>query len=231
MAEDDKHTASPLGLPLTENGEVDVKAATHIPDRNEIRELLVRYYEAPITDAVVDRIEDRFNRVQETPGGWMAHHRQFESPTRWRGKAWNEQYSRARQLMTPSDLLLMIANMASDHDASFPRPKRYCPKPFIGIWQQLEPVTSSDTPCSWHLEADGALRTNSPHVPASARYWCVKLAHGAPSGTLVLQDEPGRSLLAIAHIEPTDTELAGVHLGAAENTSFRLRRMASTEGT
>jgi hypothetical protein len=223
MADPDDDIVNPLGLDITDEVRALSAAMAHMPDRDEITSLLVTYFVGPISDAVVDRIEKRFHEADEDRGLWMSHHREFESPTRWRGKAWNEEFTFNRTSMTPRDHVLLIANMTADRDPSFPRPKMYCPEPFIGTWRQVEPETSLGEPVLWHLAADGSFRCNSPTVSAEKTGWRIERGGIAPRVLLALGDERSWGW-SIHGIKPSLNEIAGTELGYLADTPYRLVR-------
>lgn len=226
MSDDDDDDVNPLGLVISDETRALVAALRHMPDRDEIRQLLVRYFEAQITEEIVDRVEKRFLQISSSLSEEAGYRRHFESPTRWRGMAWNEDFTGDRRSMTPSDLVLMLANMLADHDPSFPQPKLYCPAAFVGTWEQVEPRPPMFRRWLWHLSADGTFRCNNPEVPDTLIRWCL---HRSPAGnrfSLVLQSEYSRAGWSMWGIEPPGNEIAGEHLGISRNTPFRLRRVS-----
>jgi len=218
------NTTNPLGLPLTHEHQAWADKMSHIPDRVEVRELLAKYYMAPITDDAVMQLEASFQEILSNPGWERPYHEHFASPTRWRGKAWNEDFSEDRRFMTPSDLVLMLANMKAKRDASFPQPRLYCPTSFVGTWEQIVPQPTLAQPCMWHLQGDGSLSTNSPDTPTGLSFWSVIRSYTSYGDRLVLLETPDSGPWSICGITPTATELTGVHLGYVENIEFRLRR-------
>ena len=192
-----------------------------IPDRTRVKELLTRYFVAPISEAQIDVADAEFRHAWEH--NFRASHSHFDSPTQWQGKAWSEEFTHSRGQMTPSDLLLMHANMMAI-GGRFPEPKLFCPQEFVGTWVQVEPPPSVE-PALWHLDADGSFRSNSSQAPR-ASLWCViRGGNDARPGTLAFSksrlDSPGWSIWTETL---TASDLAGEHLSSLGDKPFRFRR-------
>ena len=203
-------------------------AMWHVPDRAEMEDILARYFFPPITPAVVDKLEAEFLQVRSSVVEESSKRQYFRSPTMWRGRAWYEESTGDRLDMNPRDLFGMMTNMFAEHNRSMPQPRPYCPEPFPGTWEQLEPVPTLDEPCLWHLSPEGGFRSNSPDVTATMRFWCIQRAFDDrdPKVSLVLWKEPFYGTWGNLHgIPPSATEIAGTHLGLYSNTPFRLRRV------
>jgi hypothetical protein len=165
-------------LPVSANDPADADAdgTCHDPDRDQIRELLVKYFDPPITDEVVDRVEADYRKVRSSQRDRLHHARYYgatRASTRWRGMTWYEDLNGAERSLRLSDLVLMRADVLSDAARSFPRPRRFCPVFCVGTWEQIEPRPRMGERYLWQLSADGRFRCDDPRVPSTLTRWCV----------------------------------------------------------
>jgi hypothetical protein len=159
----------------------DEDGVCHVPERDEIRELLVKYFKPPITEQAVDRVEADFRRVSSSRRERLNLAHSLENSRddlgRWCGTAWLEDFTGERK-PTLSDLVLMLANMLADRDPSFPQPRPFCPMACVGTWEQIEPRTPNGERWLWYLSADGAFRCDNPEVSSKLTRWCVRREPG-----------------------------------------------------
>jgi hypothetical protein len=217
-------------LEITEELRAEAKRCGHVPDRDEIREMLVRYFIGPITEAHVNRLVHEFERPRSL-GELEDLHWKFKSHFAWRGWAWNEEVSENHTSAAPIDLVLMMGHQLWDGQwllggPEFPQPKLYCPPIAVGTWQQVEPAHESPKPVIWQLNADGSYRTNSPDAPEDFKHWCVHRQYGRYENTfkLVFRSADFIGQWSVREIEATENEMAGLYLGPHDNTPFRFRR-------
>jgi hypothetical protein len=204
----------------------------HVPTRDEMRQLLEKYFVGPISEEFVDLIEARFLAGREDRAAWASYFSHFESMTRWRGKAWYEdaEFTFNRRQMTPRHLVVMLANKIADRnqDGSVPQPKLYCPPMFVGTWQQIEPKVELSEPCLWKLSADGAFRTNNPDRSPELTYWCAaRLSPDDDQYALILRRGPVESAAFSLHgvKAPVNDELVAAHLLPSGKVPYRFRRV------
>jgi hypothetical protein len=200
----------------------------HIPAREEMRQLLERYFTGPISEDFVDLIESRFKEGYENTGSFASYASHFSSWTRWLGTAWyeDEDFTFDRKHgMTPRHLVVLIANKIADSNDSSPQPRLHCPSMFVGTWQQLDPSVDLAAPCLWHLEADGTFRSNDPSRLQS-KFWCALRSY--PSYSLQLARAPNeRRGLRLFGATVENDELLGEYGLGARGIKYRLRRITS----
>jgi hypothetical protein len=198
----------------------------HIPAREEMRQLLERYFTGPISEDFVDLIEGRFKEGYENTGAFASYASHFSSWTRWLGTDWyeDEDFTWDRKHgMTPRHLVVMIANMVADGNDSSPQPRMHCPPMFVGTWEQLQPSVDLGEPCLWQLDADGTFRSSDPSR-ARLKYWCALRRYGY-SLQLARAPNERRGLRLFAARVENDELLAQDDIGARA-TQYRLRRVA-----
>ena len=122
-------------------GEVE---ARRVPDRSEIRSLLEKYFDGPITDAHVERIVATLQEILASRSRREAEDRTYyANSVRNRGQAWKEELSRGRMMPRVIDYVPWLAATGED----FPAPNLYFRRSSLefgaghpaahGIWQRI----------------------------------------------------------------------------------------------
>ena len=190
--------------------------ARRVPDRNEIKSLLEKYFAGPITDAQVDAIE---KRVQDTAKSVSKHKLEmrtyYSNAVRYRGRAWREELSHGQTAPRMVDLVPWFASITS----GFPPPRPYCPDPYVGRWEDVE------APQQWELHVDGAFRTTQQEL-ASQRVWCVVRSSdaGHAGDEIQLRETQFDDAKRLVIRSVTPSELVLDRFGGGTDRTFRLRR-------
>jgi len=172
-------TRTPAGL----DGRRGHEIAQHIEDNrlpgpDELRVLLERYFEGPITDEIALRLHSEmvaiFKNVPRMKGDISAF---FRGNRVGQGEAWREEFSGWRS--TPRNVDLALFHAATRR--GYPKPKLHCPTFFLGTWRQTNATASTGEPIHWRFAANGDFHTNHPSYFERTE-WCH---HGSP-------EEPGQ---------------------------------------
>lgn len=184
-----------------------------VPDRNEVRSLLEKYFGEQITDAHVDAIEQR---VQDTAKKIMTHQREmrtyYSDSVRYRGRAWREELSHGQRAPRMIDLVPWFASITS----GFPPPLPYCPNAFVGRWE--------DSSQRWDLESDGTFETTQPEL-ADQRLWCVvRSESGNGADEIYLREKPRDDAKRLVVNSSSSSSLVLQRYGGGTDRTFRLQR-------
>lgn len=214
----------------------------YVPDREGVRELLTRYFHGVITDETVDELYDRYAEIRANHDEMASKRRRFEVRLDKEGFAWWEEFVGDRSLMTPSDLVLLLAHMRSNMDDRRPQPKLYCPEWFVGTWEQVEPTPLTNRRCFWRLGRDGIFQADSIGTyyrdevfliaadVVGKKRWRAARTFGVQYVELTLLNEDYCGHWSLIRIDPTGDEIVGTHLGAHGSPRFRLVRTADPTG-
>jgi hypothetical protein len=189
------------------------------PSNHDLDRLLQALFEPTADTAIGARLEAELRDLLGDPPRKFATASAFEANGRdYRGQAWKEQISHHRLPPTPTELAIWLAVTTPGH----PRPRPYCPSPFIGVWRQLQPTTAT-----WHLDPDGGMRSDDTAL-AERTHWCVHRIK--PRAATFVDDElwfstkgcVARSLFAICEL--TDRTLGGFRSGLDGRIDYKLER-------
>ncbi len=203
--------------------EQDIEAAldhSRIPNKHDLARLLQLYFATTADTAIVGCLEVDIRDLLADPRRKSATASAFEANGRaYFGQAWKELVSHHRLPPTPTELAIWLAVTTT----GYPRPRPYCPAPFIGAWRQLQPMAAS-----WHFERDGGMRTDDRSLSERTR-WCV---HRVKSRAAAFIDDElwfrasDRVIPTLMVIrELTDRTLGGYRPGLDGRINYQLERV------
>lgn len=167
-----------------------------IPDATEVRALLEKYFDGPITDAQVALIENKVRDIAEDPAKLRIEiHAFYANAGRYHGRLWREELD--MEPVAP-DVVDLVPWLGSTLDG-FPPARGYCPKPLAGTWE--------GDGARWQLSPDGALTTTqAPFTRYSS--WYVR-RRGEEVGDLLLLGRPlgGPEQMTIKRVTDNELEL------------------------
>ncbi len=175
-----------------------------VPDRDELKALLVRYFAGEIRDPMVDELLRELDALLEDHAQRRYQVRMFdpENQVSW-GEAWREEFS-TRRVPTPTDRALMLA-AKSDR---FPPPRPYCPPDLVGSWEMVTRKggeVAPDPRPRWSLVGDGGIRAAG--FKDTANRWCVHRGPNVDRLWLRFSDHSSVDSMIITERSGDDLEL------------------------
>jgi hypothetical protein len=182
-----------------------------IPDRDELRQALVRYFGPSITDAHVDQL---LHDVQAILGDRPRYRGAVgvfaPGNTFGEGEAWKEEHVGTRSVPTPLDLALMRA--ASSRE-KYPPPLPYCPPALVGRWEMTargDGIALDEPHPEWNLSADGSFRATGDRA-RDARWCAHKIRDQGDNIWLFPRNLPGRTTFVVKSVGDTEMTLRSVN--------------------
>lgn len=156
----------PNHYPVTDEEIEEMYAALrHVPDRRELAQLLIEWFDGDFAPALVDELHQMvreklsLDRVYEVSG---------HIPWGYAGAMWFEGLPlHRRRIATPTVRACVHLHERSRGDLAFLTPRPFCPHAVVGRWEELAPSAG----LVWRFDADGRLvrqagdRSWSAHVP------------------------------------------------------------------
>ena len=182
-----------------------------MPDRQELKPLLVRYFAGEIRDDMVDQLLGELRALMADLPRRRYQVRMFDPDNQvsW-GEAWREEFA-TRSIPTPLDRALMLAAKSPD----FPPPKPYCPPALVGEWEMVSHRSGQPVPPPrprWSLAADGGMRATG--FKETANRWCVKHVDGGSDRLwLRFADRSSTESMTITSVADDAFELNTLHDG------------------
>ena len=133
-----------------------IEEERRLPEPAELKPLLARYFEGPITDEIAERLHSDMKDIMSRRPRHEGKIASYDPQNRLgEGFAWREEFSRGHHIPRASDLALFHAAMTK----GFPRAKLYCPEICVGTWKQIDDGRTGET-ATWTLSQNGDLRTD-----------------------------------------------------------------------
>jgi hypothetical protein len=165
-----------------------------IPDASEVRALLEKYFDGPITDAQVALVASKVRDIASDPAKLKTEiHAFYANAGRYHGRMWREEL--AMGPVAP-DVVDLVPWLGSTLDG-LPPPRGYCPKPLAGTWE--------GEGARWQLSPDGALSTTQVPFTGSSS-WYVR-RRGDEVGDLLLLPKSLGGPVQLTIKRVTDDEL------------------------
>lgn len=205
--------------PAPTEGEIEAALdRSRIPNKHDLARLLQVFFEPTADTAAVSLLEAALRDLLADQPRKIATASAFEANVRrYFGQAWKELVSYRRLPPTPTELAIWLAVTSP----GYPRPRPYCPAPFIGAWRELQPTTAA-----WQLDADGCMRTDDPALAKGTR-WCVHRIKPRPTFVddelwLMADDAVAPTVLVIREV--TERTLGGFRSGLDGRIDYKLER-------
>ena len=131
-----------------------------MPNAAEVRAILERYFEGPITDAHAAIIDAKLRETMGSTANYRCEIRAFYANAgRYHGRLWREELDDGPIAPDPKDLVPWFGSTLT----GFPRARPYCPPALVGSWE--------GDGAKWHFDANGAFSTtHSSFAPFSEWY-------------------------------------------------------------
>lgn len=172
----------------------------HVPDSAEIRAILEKYFEGPISAAQVAIIDAKLRDVVSDATKLRVEIRAFDAnASRYHGRLWREELGAGPRAPDPKDLVPWFASTLD----GFPPARPYCPAALVGSW------TGGGS--TWRLDASGSLMTTQPPFAEFDRWYVRRRGDKVGDLLMLAKTFPGQEQLVIDRVTADALDLRHLH--------------------